>query len=252
MIEEKLEKLGLSEKETKVYLAVLELGGDSVQNVAKKAGVHRATTYLCLDKLEELGLIITEKKGKKIIYAGQYPEKLLTNIIDEQAGLKKREVEIMSILPELKAVFNYSQDKPRVKFFEGLNGLKEVYLDTVLSDTEDIKAFISMEKMNPDLHKWLRETYVPIRKEKKIKAMVIAPDDVVSKKYQEKDKIRLRETKLVDSKKYPFSIEINIYGQNKVALMSYDKREMFGVIIESEEVHKTMKFIFQLVWDNLK
>ncbi|HPI66997.1 MAG TPA: helix-turn-helix domain-containing protein [bacterium] len=251
MIVENLKKLELNNNEAQVYLAALELGGTSVQNIAKKSGVHRATTYVALQKLEELGLIITEKKGKKTIYAGQYPHKLLTNILDRQNELKKREAEIIDMLPELNAIFNFSLDKPRIKFFEGKDGVKQIYKDT-LSSQENILAFLSIKKFDPTLLKELYQEYVPERIRKGIKALVIAPGEKESQDYQERDQKELRETRLVDPNKYPFSIEIDIYGGNKVAFMSYSSKEMFGVILESVEIHKTMKLIFELVWANIK
>lgn len=42
-LENKLKELGLADKEARVYLASLELGSDTVQNIAKKSGVNRAT-----------------------------------------------------------------------------------------------------------------------------------------------------------------------------------------------------------------
>jgi sugar-specific transcriptional regulator TrmB len=251
MILDKLENLGLSDKESKVYLAALELGGDSIQNVAKKSGVHRATTYLCVEKLKEMGLMNEKKKGKRKVYYGEYPEKLLENIVEQQKNLDQQEIKIKSLLPELSAIFNFSKNRPRVKFFEGEEGLKKVYQDTLFNN-EKILAFLSVSAPDKKFVKWLYDYYAPERTRCGIKAWVIAPQDEGVKKYVKLDKKELRETKLVNPQKYPFSIEINIYGNNKVAFMSYGKKEMFGVIIESKEVHNTMKYIFELVWDNIK
>jgi hypothetical protein len=69
------------------------------------------------------------------------------------------------------------------------------------------------------------------------------------REYISKDQEQRRMTKVIDPKKYPFSIEINVYGHNKVALMS--AKEEIGLIIEGQEIHNTMKLIFQLIWDLL-
>ena len=45
MLNLELRKLGLKEKEVSVYLAALELGFTSVQNIAKHAGLSRPTVY---------------------------------------------------------------------------------------------------------------------------------------------------------------------------------------------------------------
>ena len=73
-----LQKIGLSHKEAKVYLANLELGQSSVQNIAKKASVNRATTYVILNSLIEKGLCSTFMQNKKTFYAASDPEQLET------------------------------------------------------------------------------------------------------------------------------------------------------------------------------
>ena len=54
---------------------------------------------------------------------------------------------------------------------------------------------------------------------------------------------------MLDPEKYPLSIEINIYGYQKVALIS--SREETGIIIEGAEIYKTMKLIFEFMWNSL-
>ena len=78
MFEKELQNLGLSEKEAKIYLASLELGPETVQNIAKKAGINRPTTYLQIESLKEKGLISEFQRGKKTFYAPESPNRLLS------------------------------------------------------------------------------------------------------------------------------------------------------------------------------
>ena len=75
------------------------------------------------------------------------------------------------------------------------------------------------------------------------------PASEIVSSYAAKDPLHLRTSKLIDPKKYPFSMEINIYGHSKVSLMS--SKEQLGLVIESTEIYNTMKLIFELIWDNL-
>lgn len=52
-----LQKIGLQQKESAVYLALLELGTADVSGIAKKAGIKRPTCYLVLDDLKNRGLV---------------------------------------------------------------------------------------------------------------------------------------------------------------------------------------------------
>src|SRR3990172_9078574 len=119
-----LEKLGFSEKEAKVYLAALELAEDSVQNIAKKAGINRATTYVILEKLMGFGLVSTYEKAKKTHFIAENPQELLNIIKEEELALRQREKEIKDNLSQLVAIYNLKQGKPIVRFFEGADGLE--------------------------------------------------------------------------------------------------------------------------------
>lgn len=60
-----LENLGFSDNEAKVYLAALETGLSSAQDIADKAKLKRTTTYSVLDVLVRKGFILkTQKKAK--------------------------------------------------------------------------------------------------------------------------------------------------------------------------------------------
>ena len=63
-LEFELQKIGLDEREAKVYLATLELGPSPVQKIAQRSQVPRATTYLVLDDLQNKGFVSTYKDRK--------------------------------------------------------------------------------------------------------------------------------------------------------------------------------------------
>ena len=74
-----LRKLGLAEKEVKVYLTGLELGPTSVQKISVAANLTRPTTYEIIEKLEAKGLF-SEIKEKKKIFSGPVSGKHFGNI----------------------------------------------------------------------------------------------------------------------------------------------------------------------------
>jgi predicted DNA-binding transcriptional regulator len=79
-LEETLEKLGLNEKEAKVYLALLELGQDTVQNIAQRASITRPTTYNILDALVKKGLTTqVDQDSEKLLAV--VPEETVNDII---------------------------------------------------------------------------------------------------------------------------------------------------------------------------
>jgi len=243
-LNEQLQTLGLNEKEAKVYLASLELGLTTIQNIAKKAHVKRSTVYEIIEDLITQNLITVIPKGKKRFFLAAEPAKLAELIAKKQEVLNK-------MMPELEALSKVSPIKPKIRFYEGEEGIKTVYADTI-KEAQDILAFVSVSTAyKSPMINYLTKQYVTQRSEKKIMAKVIAPDSTLAKAYKKRDTKEYRQTKLIPEKDYPFSIEINVYG-NKVAFISYKPEELMAVIIESKEIAKTMALIHKFFWKNAK
>lgn len=240
-IKQILEQMGLEGKKADVYLAALELGSSTVIEISKKAGIKRTTCYdILLDLIAE-GLISQTQKGKKRLFVGEDPEKI-------QRNLKNKERLFSEILPQLQSIHNVRGSKPKIRFYEGKKGLHEVYEDTIKHRGE-ILGFASYDIIGLMGDEWAAE-YLQKRVKAGIHARGIIPrTEPMMRDFISKDQEHLRSTKVIDAKKYPFSIEINVYGHNRVALMS--AKEEIGLIIEGDEIHKTMKLIFELIWDLL-
>jgi len=240
-LKSQLQQLDLHGKKADVYLACLELGASSVIEIAKKAGIKRTTAYDILLDLEQKGLISQTTKGKKRLFVGEDPEKI-------KKDLQAKERMFSEILPMLKSAYNVRGVKPRIRFYEGLEGLKETYNDT-LKYTGEMLVFASEDVVKILGLDWANN-YMAKRTKNNLRVRAIMPSsEMLMKDIIPRDQEFLRTSKLIDPKKYPFSMEINIYGHSKVSLMS--SKEQLGITIESTEIYNTMKLIFELIWDNL-
>jgi len=140
------------------------------------------------------------------------------------------------------------RDHTKIQRFEGVEGLKKIYKQT-LKDKKPIFALTAViPDINPDLLKWLEKTYIKKRVENKIFVKAISPKTKNSEKYIKADKKCYRKTLLIPQDKFPITIEINVFG-DKVGLISYKKKELIGTIIESKEIAKTMRVFFDLAWE---
>lgn len=244
---EKLEKFGLSKKEAKVYISLLELGSSPVNEIAKKALVNRSTTYVLLESLAKHGLVsISEKRGVKF-YNPASPERLI-QFLEESV---KKYTELVGVahglLPELKAIYVGVGPKPRVQFFEGPEGIKTAYEDT-LTAQETIRAYASIENMHKALPDYFPD-YYRRRAKNNVKIRAIFPDTPEAKERTKYNQEEARETLLVPHEEYAFSPEINIYD-NKIVFMSLV--EKFSLIIESQELADALKKAFELSWEEAR
>lgn len=145
-IELELRKLGLTEKEVRVYLAGLELGPSSVQNIAKTAKIARPTVYEIIKKLEDKKLFIEGKEKGKRVFIAQSPEKILALLRIQKREIEEKEREFIRIIAALEA--KYSKEKGEVKIFRGKEGVKTLEEIFSFSPTSEIIAINLKESKN--------------------------------------------------------------------------------------------------------
>src|SRR3989344_5939535 len=194
-IENLLKSSGFLDKEVSIYLAILELGKGTVAEVSRRAGINRSTGYVILDSLASKGLVSISGKEPNQEYMALSPENLV-QYINKQAQMQKNLAkDADDLLPELIALHNKG-DRPKVRFYEGMEGLEYVYEDS-LSSSEDIYSTSTYEEMHDTLPKYF-SSYYARRAKKKIFVHTFVADTPLARIRKSKDKEEYRETFLVD------------------------------------------------------
>lgn len=235
-----LQQIGLEEKEARIYLANLELGKTSIKEIAKKSGIKRTTIYDIIDEMVNLGYIKTTVEGKRKRFVAVGPSEL-------KAIIRKKEALLDEIMPELKDLSNLKGKKPKIWYFEGVDGLREAYEDTLKNKEKIIYQWASDDMLDVLGNDWALD-YIKKRVRKKIFAQCIAINSEKIRGYKKQDKKQLRKTKTINPKNYPFNIELDLYGDRAAFISPKDK---IAVILESPFIANTMKAIFQLSWESL-
>lgn len=242
ILQKQLQTIGFSGNEIAVYLALLGLGKGTVSKISRAASLNRTTGYDILDRLVAKGLVSISGKEPKQEYAAESPDRLETIIAAE---IEKRQQELFAVrqaIPELKSMHNVA-GRPQIRFYEGKEGLREVYEDTLTSH-EPIRAYASVDDVHAALPGYF-PSYYKRRAAKDIPIRAIFTDNPEGRDLVKHDKEEKRESVFVSAEKYGFHPEINIYD-NKVMIASW--REKLGIIIESGEIADAMKKIFELTW----
>lgn len=233
--EQALQSIGLTEKETKIYLSSLELGQDSVTHIAKKSGIKRPTVYLILESLQARGLINTLTKGKKTLYGAEEPQKLLSVVAEKQRALQ-------TVLPFLEALNNRRTTKPKVRFYEGKEGILRIYEE--MFETKEMRFWGSVEEVQkyfPEIVQWFEQ----LSYKNKPKIFDILPDTPANRAYARRVvragcQIRF----------FPPSATLKIDSMlagNKLSLNAFFP-EPHGLIIESEAITQSFKALWELAW----
>jgi sugar-specific transcriptional regulator TrmB len=146
---EQLSELGLSKKEAILYLALLELGPSSVQELAKTTKLNRSGIYSCLESLIKEDFSYMQEKDDTRIYTAKSPEVLMKKAELLAKTFSKTSRESLSLLTDLNGLAPRFKPEPRVLFSEGRAGLNTIK-NTVFSlpRQTQIKAFLHSVSSN--------------------------------------------------------------------------------------------------------
>ena len=240
ILEKSLEKYGLNKKEAKIYLALLELGEATVFEIAKKARIKRPTSYIILDSLLEKGLVLEIPKNNKKLYAPENPNYLFTDI-------KEKEKLLRDILPKLKSLYDTNEYRPKIKFFDGREGVKKIYNELLQA-----KKYIFFYGSIKDIMRNFPGSLLTI---KQIKKMNIPVKEIITSDQFDLDYGR-RVIRAGNPNHQIRTVKLGTYFildsavfDDKIAIMSIEKN-FFGIIIESKELANSFKILYELAWQS--
>lgn len=240
MIEQILMQNGFTQKEAKVYIATLEGGEIPVSHIAQKSHLKRTTVYDILEILKERGAVSIVKRRGIYTVSALPPQ----NLIDR---FKRSATLAEGILPQLLELAYSSPLKPRMRFYEGIDGLKEILLEMSYSRIQTV-GFTDYARMPKEMFSFIRKTIVPNRRERNNAIRLIVPDNERNREVQKEDLIHHGQHRLVDFPLDAPHIEILLYDSSKTAFLSFEPKELFGVVLDSPAIHATLHNIFELVW----
>jgi sugar-specific transcriptional regulator TrmB len=237
-----LQKVGLSKSQAETYLVLIEKGQLTPPQVADLTHESRTNTYMILQKLDNLGLVEKVTSSKKLAYQPLNPIALEKLAEDHRIETVNSEQQIKQNMPQMLSYFYSFTEKPGIRLLQGLDGLKEIYQDT-LRTKEDIYFM-----RTPVEVKFLGEDFFEEYKKKRAAlgitthAYTVGPP-TLRRSYDDKLNKMVRTWIELDS--YTAPVEINVYG-SKVSYLVYGD-EVMGVIIQSQQIADSMRQMFKMI-----
>lgn len=253
MLIEKLVDFGFTEKEAKIYVALLGLEVATANEIALKTEINRSSTYVVLEALKKQGYVnMTVDKFVKQ-YVATPPDVLLhlaEKRAEKQESIKKT---IENILPDLRALHKDTKHKPKVMVYEGNNNLRALFSKESFNVNDEWRTYEDVSEVDKYLPGYIKEDCL-VRKGKGVKLRAISPDtrncrETVDryKKMGSSDKILLIPLDKFKSPKH--SIDFYVFG-DEVSFSSL--QESFAIVIKHQEIADTLKNIFDLAWEEAK
>jgi sugar-specific transcriptional regulator TrmB len=241
-----LELLGnarLDDKESRVYLAMLETGHATVHNIAEITGLKRPIIYVVLEDLIKKGFASVVPNKKIKTYQAIDPGAI-------SAEMQTAAKNFSEMLPIFKTLSNRGKQKPKISFVDTKEGILKIY-DEI--NRQKSAVFIAS---NARLNQYFPGASAGWQKSyqsgfNKLVSRTIIPDHAEDLKIARDflcvtDKVQIRTLSVFDE----CNMDIAVYG-NKLAITTFED-EPFLVIIESEAVPNFFLPIFEILWKTAK
>ncbi len=251
-----LERIGLSEKESLVYASLLSLGGAYPSKIAEETKLNRSTVYKILVDLSVKGLVNEIEKRNKIFYQVEKPDRLIRYAKSRISHAEDNLEIAKKLLPDFEGLYSLLENKPRVRYFEKIEGVLAIYEDFLsVQKPYEMLAFSNAALLEHVLPKDFFQKFRRSKERIGITTRGIIPDTKADLTYNERmfagyDKKAIPKLRIIPSSKFPFKGEITIYGENKVSIVNLSKEHLTGIIIEDAAIHGMMRMIFELAWDS--
>lgn len=234
-----LQNLGLSDKEARVYVALLKLGRSSAYGIAEESGLKKPTAYVILDELTKKGLALKVPRAKKQLFIARSPEEYFASLEERVQSAKK-------ILPELMAFSEGKCPKPKTLFFEGFAKIKQIYEWHVrkMKNKEIVGFYAHAGDATPELTGFFWELARNF-KNNNTTIRGIVPEHPNVQDYREADKEYGREMKIVPFEEYSSDVSVEI-GEGYIMFFSF--KDMQVTLIENKSIAKTLKQVFEIAW----
>jgi HTH-type transcriptional regulator, sugar sensing transcriptional regulator len=236
-----LEQAGLTENEIKVYLHLLSGGLAAPPQIAAATKIARPNCYKILSVLKDRGLITEQIQGKRKAYLPNDPQALVI-------AMQKKAEALSELLPDLRSLLVSQKNKPSIRFFEGVEGVKLIFAEMITA--KEVLGVASIKKLTAifgykyldDLSEQMQERGVTLRDivTKEVLAGSLTSTRMGRKHY---------EYRTLPEESGDIPVDILIW-KDCVAFVSFNM-PVFGTIIKNAEIAAMMRVIFELSWKQL-
>lgn len=245
---ETLEKIGLTKGESKVYLALLELGSSTTGLIIENSGISSSKVYQILDRLVHKGLVShVVRKGVRV-YVAQDPNKLMDFLREKKKNINDNISSIQSILPQLALLKVHGAKGPIAQVFEGKRGYIQAH-DILVSEMREGTKYYTMtigpaSKIFTEYFDEFNKTRI----QKKVDMCIIYRNDAWPRN-KEKQTERVKRKfyyPRISPKGYFIPVQITL--QNDVCLLSIFGDDILSILIRNKTMVKGFMNYFAYVW----
>lgn len=237
------QNLGLNEKETRVWLKLLELGAQPVSVIAKHADLARSSMYAIMEKLKRTNLVEEfDRSGIRYVKCIR-PREIAGILKTHERTIEQTLLELEHALPQLEKLENKLSITPTVRFYEGKKAVMKMY-EAVIQENGFFAYFnpAVVSAVMPEYYFRLAEMLE--KRNGEAKELLIAGEK--AQQYKKRFESELHKIKFL-----PYGAEFfsdTIICKNKIFMISYGDKQMSGTEITNPALAQTQRAVFEELW----
>jgi sugar-specific transcriptional regulator TrmB len=242
-MKEELKKVGLTEGESGVYLALLKIGSSTVGPVVKESRVSYSKIYEVLGRLIEKGIVSYTLIDKTKYFQAVEPNKLKDFLKNKKEEIIKDMELLDKVLPRLEGL-SKGKERQSAEIFIGIKGLKTAYEVLLKEHSKSIPLhflYVHDEKYAEITSEFYEKLFYYF-KELKIKLKGINTSNIKKSKHFKKPP-KFIDLRFVD---FPLPLTVDIY-KDKVLLTTW-RNKPFAYLITSKEISENFMKYFEELW----
>lgn len=246
---QRLIDFGLTDKEARVYLTLLELGTASPHAVAKAGGLSRSTAYVVLASLQSKGLANSNPATSPITYRAAPPDVLAQKAAKATEQHLNLQLGVEAILPYLTSLHGHTNRGRSMQVRTGVRGLTES-MDTALNSSDKFIRILTSGELIFKLIPVHAVAWSLRRLSAGIKIRGIYQDSARMRRTIERTR-GLGESAMLKKEDYSFPVDMMIWD-DKVGYLISDGADVTSVILESKGVSTITKFVFDMAFQQAR
>lgn len=239
-----LTELGLTQTESTLYIAGLSAGPVPVSDLAKITGIKRTTVYHALEGLLEKGIAAKHGTPDALVFEMSSPQQV-SRLIDQRVSLLENQKRLLGTLSP--SVLTAPPATPvKVSHFEGIEGIKLAIEEALYCTSRKWDIIAPSKNFFSEFDERYAQYFLETRKARGIVARSLWERDSSRKNISAED-LSMRQPRYVPPVMYGTFSSVIILFDDKVLLIS-SLKELSAIYIHSQEMHTTMKALFEGLW----
>ena len=242
---EKLQSIGLTQSEARVYLFLLEHQDAKTGVICSKLNIHNSHIYQILGKLLDKGLVSFKIVNNIKIFRPVNPESLYSLFREKELQLETEKQDLKEFISNLKKIELKESRQTDFKYFEGVAGVRSMFTEFIESWEPNSTCYVSSAPIAYERwNAFLLEYFHPPRFKKKVHLKIIVPSEL-KEMGKQRQIMKLTEVKY---SKLKMKSEFGVAG-GYTYFLNHGERP-YGLLIKDKVFADTQKKIFEVMWES--